>query len=332
MSDETHMPDRLWSIILAAGDGERVEPFVHRWLGRPQPKPYCTFVGTRSMFQHTLDRAAKVTSPQRTVTVVARAHRHEALAQLNGRQTGRLLLEPAPRNTAASIFLPLTYIRARDPDAMVVVFPSDHFVHPEGDYLDVVRHAIRTAERLTDRLVLLGVPPDRLELDYSWIERGLPLQGGSDPQVESVRSFMDKPSITQADAAHHAGALWNTLVFAARIDLLWSLGRQCFPEMMSLFESLGQAIETPEEGHLLEEIYRTMPARNFASDLLQRVPEHLAVVELAGVLWNDWGKPERIIETLRRINRSPAFPLSCLDRPFVPIPFLSEQRVAPAPA
>jgi mannose-1-phosphate guanylyltransferase len=332
MSDEVQVPGRLWSIILAGGDGERVESFVHRWLGRPQPKPYCTFVGTRSMFQHTLDRAAKVTSPQRTVTVVARAHRQEALVQLGRRQTGMLLFEPAPRNTAASIFLPLTYIRARDPGATVVVFPSDHFVHPENHYLTVVRHAVRTAERLTDRLVLLGVQPDRLELDYGWIERGLPLPGSSGQQVESVRSFLDKPSITQADAAHHAGALWNTLVFAAKTDLLWSLGRQCFPDMMPLFESLSKAIGKPEEGYLLETIYRAMPARNFASDLLQLVPENLAVVELAGVLWNDWGKPERITETLRRIDRSPAFPLQCLDRPFAPIPFLSEQHLAPAQA
>jgi mannose-1-phosphate guanylyltransferase len=245
---------------------------------------------------------------------------------------GMLLFEPAHRNTAAGIFLPLTYIRARDPDATVVVFPSDHFVHPEDHYLDVVRHAVRTAERLTDRLVFLGVPPDRLELDYSWIERGLPLPGGSGQQVESVRSFMDKPSIMQADAAHHAGALWNTLVFAVKIDLLWSLGRQCFPDMMPLFDSLSQAIGKPEEGYLLEAIYRAMPARNFTTDLLQRVPENLAVVELAGVFWNDWGKPERITETLRRINRSPAFPLNCLDRPFVPIPFLSEQRGVSAQA
>ncbi|MGZ8423320.1 MAG: sugar phosphate nucleotidyltransferase [Nitrospira sp.] len=332
MSDEVHVPDRLWSIVLANGNGDRVDSFVHRWLGRPQPKQYCAFVGTRSMFQHTVDRAAKVTSPTRTVTVVARAHRQEALTQLGTRQMGTLLFEPANRNTAAGIFLPLTYIRARDPGATVVVFPSDHFVHPEDHYLETVRHAVRTAERLTDRLVLLGVSPDRLELDYGWIERGLPLPGSSNRKVESVRSFLDKPSITQADAAHHAGALWNTLVYVAKIDLLWSLGRQCFPDMMPLFESLSEAIGTPEEGHLLEAIYRAMPARNFSSDLLQRVPENLAVVEVAGVLWNDWGKPERITETLRRIDRSPAFPLTCLDRPFAPIPFLSEPRRAPAQA
>jgi hypothetical protein len=52
----------------------------------------------------------------------------------------------------------------------------------------------------------------------------------------------------------------------------------------------------------------------------QRAPEHVAVLEMTGVLWSDWGKPERIVNTLRQIGRQPIFPLECLGRPFAPIP------------
>jgi mannose-1-phosphate guanylyltransferase len=97
--------------------------------------------------------------------------------------------------------------------------------------------------------------------------------------------------------------------------------------MMPLFERLSQAIGGPEEGRALEAIYRDMPAKNFSSDLLQRVPEKLAVAELTGVLWSDWGKPARITEALRRIDRQPAFPLTCLDRPFVPLPTAANEYV-----
>ena len=98
---------------------------------------------------------------------------------------------------------------------------------------------------------------------------------------------------------------------------------------MPLFERLSQAIGGPEERRALEAMYRDMPAKNFSSDLLQRVPETLAVVELTGVLWSDWGKPERIAETLRRIDRRPAFPLTCLDRPFVPLPMTAAESELP---
>jgi mannose-1-phosphate guanylyltransferase len=312
--------DQLWSIILAGGEGTRMTSLVHRWMGRPIPKQYCVFVGTRSMFQHTLDRATRLTPPNRIVTVVAHSYRPEGLAQLDGRGGSTILFQPANRDTAAVVFLPLTYIRARAPQATVVLYPSDHFVYPEDRFLEVVRHAVRIAESRPDRVVMLGVAPDRLELDYGWIQPGQSIADLPDGPVRAVRSFLEKPDAAQADAALRTGALWNTLVFAANIDLLWTLGWQCVPDMMPLFERLTEAIGGPEEGRVLEAIYRDIPAKNFSSDLLQRVPEKLAVIELTGVLWSDWGKPERIAETLRRIDRQPAFPLTYLDRPFVPLP------------
>ncbi|MFI5224764.1 MAG: hypothetical protein ACHQX3_11100 [Nitrospirales bacterium] len=51
----------VWSIILAGGDGMRTKEFLRRWLSYEKPKQYCTLVGSRSMFQHTLDRAARLT-------------------------------------------------------------------------------------------------------------------------------------------------------------------------------------------------------------------------------------------------------------------------------
>ena len=321
--------DQLWSIILAGGEGTRLSSLVHRWLGRPKPKQYCAFVGTRSMFQHTLDRASRLTPPDRIVTVVARDHRREALAQLDGRGSSTILFQPTNRDTAAGVFLPLTYIRARAPQATVALYPSDHFVYPEDRFLEAVRHAARIAESRPDRVVMLGVAPDRLELDYGWIQPGQSIAGLPGEPVQAVHSFLEKPDAAQADAALLAGALWNTLVFAANVDLLWTLGWECVPDMMPLFERLSQAIGGPEEGRALDVIYRDMPAKNFSSDLLQRVPEKLAVVELTGVLWSDWGKPERIAESLRRIDRRPAFPLACLDRPFVPLPMTAAEGGLP---
>ena len=72
MTDQRDAGRMVWSIVLAGGEGERVKPLVQRWLGRPRPKQYCTFVGTRSMFQHTVDRATQLSSADRAVVVAAR--------------------------------------------------------------------------------------------------------------------------------------------------------------------------------------------------------------------------------------------------------------------
>jgi mannose-1-phosphate guanylyltransferase len=240
---------------------------------------------------------------------------------------GTLVLQPENRDTAAGIFLPLTYVRARDPGATVVIYPSDHFVYPESRFLDVVRQATGVAESLSDRVLLLGVMPDRLELEYGWILPGAPVPVGAlDATVQTVRAFLEKPSAAQADAALSAGALWNTFVMVSKVSTLWELGRQCFPDLIPLFERLEQVLDTSEEGWVLNSIYEAMPKKNFSSDLLQRVPQHVAVMELTGVLWSDWGKPERIVETLRRIARTPAFPPACLDQPFAPMPVVEGER------
>jgi len=256
------------------------------------------------------------------VTVIAREHQREAWSQLDGRTGVTVLLQPRNRETAAGIYLPLTYIRARDPQATVVFYPSDHFVYPEHRFLDSVQRAMWTVEWLPDRLVLLGVTPDRLELDYGWIMPGERLDGSTTYQIKAVDGILEKLTAVQADTALAQGALWNTSVLVAKGETLWGLGWQCFPDLMRLFEDLSQAIGTPEEEQALDAIDREMPAHHFSSHLLQLGPEYVAVIEMTGVLWSDWGKPERIANTLRQIGRQPVFPLECLERPFAPIPTL----------
>ncbi|MCE7977919.1 MAG: hypothetical protein DYH03_12420 [Nitrospira sp. NTP1] len=209
--------------------------------------------------------------------------------------------------------------RLVDPLATVVIYPSDHFVYPEERFLATVREAVQVAGRLQDRIVLLGVAPDRLERDYGWIVPGARLPVAGPNPILAVRTFIEKPTAQQADDALANHALWNTMVVVAPVKTLWELGQQCFPEMVERFERLGQAIGTSEEARVLKAIYRAMPARNFSSDLLQQAPDRVVVTELTNALWSDWGRPERIAEALRRIGRPPAFPLDVLASPFAPI-------------
>jgi mannose-1-phosphate guanylyltransferase len=300
--------NRVWSIVLAGGEGRRLGPLTQQWLGRHRPKQYCTFTGTRSMLQHTLDRAERLTAPERKVTVIARTHREEAWPQLEGR-SGSVILQPADRDTAAGIFLPLTYVRARDPHATVVIYPSDHFVYPEERFVELSQYAAETAQRLDDRLILLGAQAEAPEQEYGWIYPGRDMAWNGH-RVRAVSSFLEKPGRAEAQHAMASGALWNTFVMAARVDTLWSLGWYCFPAMMQLFERLGEAIDTEVEEMVLESLYRVMPAKNFSKDLLQRMAGNVSVIELEGVMWSDWGQPDRIATSLGMIGKEPAFPLA----------------------
>jgi mannose-1-phosphate guanylyltransferase len=302
----------VWSIILAGGEGERTRPFIQEWLGCSKPKQYCTFVGTRSMLQHTLDRADRLGKPHQKVTVVGEHHLSYARETFNKQQAGEMILQPQNCNTAAGIFLPLTYVRARDPNATVAIFPSDHFVFPEDRFVETVRRATRAIQVLKDRLLLLGIRPTNPELDYGWVNVGGILGRNGSSCVQKVNSFLEKPSPLEALQAMANGALWNTMVLVAKVDTLWKLGWQCIPAIMERFERLGKIIGTAHESQTLHQLYRYMPHMNFSSDVLQKVPEHLGVIELEEVLWSDWGRLERIRETLEVLGKKPAFPSEIL--------------------
>jgi len=292
---------RRWSIVLAGGEGVRMQPAIRRWLGRTIPKQYCRFIGTRSMFQHTLDRTMQFTSPARTAVVVGRGQQ-EAWAQIGERDPGMVLVQPGDADTAPGIFLPLTYIRACDPKATVVISPSDHFVFPEERFLGEVIYAIRAAEKLATRVVLLAARPRGPETDYGWIRPGEDLACFGARPVRAVKTFLEKPEPALAELAYRSGALWSTFVMAGKVETFWSLARRVLPKMMALFERLGDAIDTPKEPEILRTIYERMPHLNFSRDLLAHAPEDTAVMEMKGVWWSDWGSPDRIVETLTRFG------------------------------
>lgn len=296
---------QTWSIVLAGGRGERLARFTERWLGRYVPKQYCTFVGRRSMLEHTLDRARGLSLPEQTVTVVAKEHASFARNQIRGGFARGVVSQPVNRDTGAGIFLPVAKVRHQSPEATVVLFPSDHFVYPEERFVEAVRAAARAAEQLPQKIVLLGVAPDDAEPDYGWIFQGRELLDVSGRKVQAVRSFLEKPSAEDTRAARAEGALWNTMVLAAKVETLWRLGWRYLPELMFRFENLLEAIGTPMEERALATTYSDMPRRNFSTDLLQRARTEVAVVELDSVLWSDWGREERIAESLARLGKKP---------------------------
>jgi mannose-1-phosphate guanylyltransferase len=297
---------RTWSIVLAGGEGERLRVLTKRWLGVHRPKQYCAFVGNRSMLQHTLDRAVVLSGTERTLVVVARQHAPEVWEHLDKIHWEQTILQPRNCGTGPGIFLPLAHIYLKDPEAMVLILPSDHFVFPEASFLTALQRVVATARRLPDKLVLLGAHADCPEAEYGWIEPGAVVGQVDGHVVRTVKRFREKPSRPDAETLLAAGGLWNTMVMAARVKTLWALGRHV-PAMMTAFGDLTHYLGSERETHMLDSIYESMPNINFSSDLVERIPTSSVVIELRDVVWSDWGNEERITETLGRIGKIPLF-------------------------
>src|SRR5260221_7273806 len=121
----------VWALILAAGEGSRLRGLTTIPGGLSVPKQFCSLQGGPSLLEETLWRAESVTQRRRMVTVVAAQHRRWWEAPLWSAEPENVIVQPENKGTAPGLLLPLLHIVRRDPNATVVVLPSDHFVRQE---------------------------------------------------------------------------------------------------------------------------------------------------------------------------------------------------------
>jgi mannose-1-phosphate guanylyltransferase len=306
----TEAPSRPHAIVLAAGSGERLRPVTSRWFGEHRPKQYCTFVGTRSMLQHTLDRVKTVVPESNIVTVIAEEHERYLPSAVPAPFPGTLVRQPSNRGTAVGVFLPLAYVLERDPDATVLIFPCDHFIYPEGRFLQYVMASSRLSRRLTDSLLLLGVPATSVETDYGWIEAAPALAGSPIAPLRPVERLVEKPAADEAAELLRRGGLWNTMVVAARAATLWELGRRLLPETIETFDVFRETLRAvnsrrvhPElETVVLHDVYDRLRPADFSADFLARAVDSTLVLPLEDLRWSDWGRPKRVMHCIQALG------------------------------
>lgn len=189
-------------------------------------------------------------------------------------------------------------------EAILCDYPFDHFIYPENTFFEAVNQAVRACEQI-DEAVLLGVTPDTAESDFGWI---VPAAGGlASPVIRPVRRFAEKPTKRVAARVRAAGGLWNTFILASKIKTLWGFGWRHVPEMMTHFVDIWDALRASTGSVPLERVHQSLPSCDFSTHILQRAVRSLAVLEMENVYWSDWGRPERILETLRLMGKEPSF-------------------------
>lgn len=295
-----------WVVVLSGGEGERMRDFVQNWLGHHKPKQYCRFDGSRSTLEQAWRRAAQLAPAERILTVIGPGHR----AHIGSLDTppGGLLEQPLGLDTGPGVFFPLSHVMAKDPEATVALLPSDHFITPDGALLKYIEAAYAAAAEFPERIVLLAAVPDGPNPDYGWIE---PDSEAADPApARRIRRFREKPDEKEALSFYRQGLLWNTMVTVAKAKTLWSLGKEYLPELMPKFELFKAAVGTAHEARVLKWIYTQLSPVNFSTRLLQAAAGRSMVITMTGVEWSDWGRPDRVYESLRRHQIRPAFPPS----------------------
>ena len=287
-----HRRERLWALVLAGGEGRRLQSLTRKIAGAPIPKQYCRIMGDRSLLEATLARIAPLVPGERTLVLVNRSHLELALPQLLDIPPDNVIVQPGNRDTGPGIVFGLLDLTARRPRAPVVVFPSDHYVGDGSAFREHVERATVLVDRFPTKIALLGIRPTRPEPAFGYIEPGPPLvaRGLESHPAYHVAAFHEKPSIELAKHLQRRGALWNSFVMVFHPSRLLALVRQ---RRSADVEQLRGVIRSGAG-------YEGVPSWNFSADFLTQISRHLVVVPVDGVSWSDWGLPKRSSGPSRR--------------------------------
>jgi len=278
------MPDKpigeaskIYPLILAGGEGRRLYP-----LSRPDyPKPFLTFGGSDSLLGQTLVRVA---DRRFYAPIILGNQRHRALFDktLPHISKSHILLEPASRNTAASIITGVLHILAQAGDGLVLVLPSDHRMRDVARFYEALDHSAAFLSS-QDQLVVFGALPDCASEDYGYIERGERISS----YLYKVKRFTEKPNRQKAQTYFDQGSfLWNMGIFFFRASLMRSLFARLAPDILAIADqALTQARR--EDFIELSAAFAQMPSLSFDYAIMEKID--CAIVMPLAIGWRDLG-------------------------------------------
>ena len=290
--------EQPWAIVLAGGDGTRLQSLTCKIEGGPRPKQFCRIFGSQSLLGHTRERLRPVFSDDRIMFVVAKDHDSFYTAELADVDRSRVLEQPANRGTGVAIIAALLQVRNQEPNAIVGLFPSDHYYTDDEAFASTVRRGIEVSAKHDKSIVLIGAKPQSPEVEYGWIEPGAPVGNGSGEPVFSVNRFREKPPLNEAHELMKQGGLWNTFVTIGRAGAFLEL---LSTRVVAAVKVIADALAAGD----LATVYHEMDTIDFSKDVLSLDPSNLLVVEDSTSGWADLGNPRRVIETLDRHQIEP---------------------------
>jgi mannose-1-phosphate guanylyltransferase len=278
-----------WALVLAAGEGSRLQSLTKNERGVAVPKQFCSLQGGPCLLQEALERAASVAPLPQICSVVAEQHRQWWGPILSYLPEQNVITQPQNRGTAFGILLPLLRILERDPDATVVLLPADHYLSDEEVMAASLRRAAAMAHADSASIYLLGVEPDVPDTELGYI---VPASRDRDGAT-AVRRFIEKPDPERARLLLEQGALWNVFIMAASVRTLLSLFDSRFAATMAAMRGF--------EGDDLSRLYQNLRTVDFSKEVLQGRESMLKVLTVPQCGWTDLGTPERVGQILERL-------------------------------
>ena len=271
-------------IIMAGGIGARFWPMSRT----SQPKQFIDILGTgETLIQQTVNRFLKICPIENIYVVTNEMYKELVKKQVPALTDDQILCEPARRNTAPCIAYANYKIMEKNPNATIVVAPSDHIILKEDIFIDVINSALQAATE-NDWLITLGIEPSRPDTGYGYIQFDRKISDIRDKRIKKVKTFTEKPELKIAQKFLESGDFhWNAGIFVWSLKSINAAFEQHLAEVNDIFIAGKGIYNTLEEKDFINKAYSV--CRNVSIDIgVMEKAENVYVLS-SDFGWSDLG-------------------------------------------
>lgn len=286
------MVDHYYAVIMAGGGGTRLWPLSRK----SRPKQMLSLFDERTLFQTSVERLNGVFSCNEVFVVTVEEQARELEAQSPDIPHSHFLIEPMPRGTASVVGLAAVALQHMDPEAVMAILTSDHYIRNEENFRHVLKAAYQVAQ--DGYLVTLGITPNFPSTGYGYIQRGKRIDTYDGMEVYEVQRFKEKPDDAQAKAMLADGKhSWNSGMFVWKTSrILEEFSRQ-MPELYAHLMEISGAWETPLRQAVIEEVWPQVKVETIDYGIMEGA-EKAAVIPAADLGWSDVGSWDSLFDVL----------------------------------
>lgn len=244
------MNKNQFCVIMAGGVGSRFWPISRH----SRPKQFLDVLGTgKSLLRATFDRFANIIPVENILVATNAGYRDMVLEEIPEISGSQVLCEPVGRNTGPCIAYAAMHIRSLNPDATMVVSPSDHLILNEHHFCEVIQQCLDFTDEVPETLLTIGLQPTRPETGYGYIQVSKREVYG---KFNKVKTFTEKPSLDLAKVFVDSGEyFWNSGIFVWSVDTILAAFKEHQNETYQLLDSIRDSYGTPMEQAEIDRVY-----------------------------------------------------------------------------
>jgi mannose-1-phosphate guanylyltransferase len=272
----------FYAVIVAGGSGTRLWPLSRH----SQPKQAIELIGSRTMFQHAVDRLDTLLLPEQVMVVTAREYVEVLASQVPDVPRENFIVEPMARGTAGAIGLAAVHLHHRDPDAVMAVLTADHYIRDVDRFCRALSAAVKVAR--DGPIVTLGIEPSFPATGFGYIRRRQRIGEVEGFDAFAVESFVEKPDAARAAEFLASGLYtWNSGMFIWRISHIMAEFARQMPALSAQLQTIEAALDGPREAEVLGEIWPQVRKETIDYGVMEGAED--VVVIPVDIGWTDIG-------------------------------------------